>query len=221
MKLVSDLFQGEISIDEGRINTLVIENRRLMRELLQELYSEVSGAGGKVTLSDDSGIIKISKNVELITDFIPFEINDKKLITKLTSMLEQEAVNTDNYNETMMMLTSIERYIYKLCEMIPYSVEATSISVGSLLKVCGLRLIDDSISDIERVFNYLNLASDLLGDKLFIMLNMRAFYDDGDMDIFADMIIRHNIKVLLIENIEYDKISGENRVIIDKDLCVI
>ena len=91
----------------------------------------------------------------------------------------------------------------------------------SLIKACGLSVMDDSESDIERVFQYITMVRDLFGEKLFVFVNIRSFFSDEDMETFIETVVAHNFYVLLIDGKEYNRMKNEERIVIDSDLCVI
>ena len=221
MKIITNLFSGEIVIENEVVSSLIIEKPDVMYKLIDQLYKSINGEENDIVLSDENTILKISKNVELITTFIPFNINEKRLITKINSLLEQEAVNEIHYYETMNLLTSIEKYVNKIADVLPCNIDYSNINISSLIKMCGISIVDDGVSVIERVFNYMTLVRELLGEKVFVFVNMHSFFDINEMKMFVDTLIAHKFYVLLIDSNEYGKINKVRRVIVDKDLCII
>lgn len=221
MKLIVDVILGEIIVDVDMVTSLIIEKPSIFMKLLKAIYYSVNSDYDGIILSNNNEILKPAKTIELITSYIPIDINEKRLLSKINLLLEKEAANENNYMETMNILSLLERYIVKLTEEFPYMLDYSSISISALIKMCGLTINDDSSSDIEKVFNYINLVTELLGERLFVLANMHAFFDDDDIQLFVDTVVAHKLNVLLIDCAEYGKINNARRVIIDKDLCVI
>lgn len=221
MKIVTDLFSGNIEIDTNMVTSVIIENPHIFMELLKQLFNSVNGEDYGIILSDNNSILKSSKYIELISSYVPFDINEKRLVNKIISLLEKEAVNETYYNDTMNILASIERYISKLADTLTCKIDYSNINISSLIKMCGLKICDDSNSDIERLFIFMSLIRDLLGEKLFIFVNMHSFFMQEDIQLFVDTVIAHNFYVLLLDGNEYDKLERTRKIIIDKDLCVI
>ena len=67
----------------------------------------------------------------------------------------------------------------------------------------------------------MTLVRELLGEKVFVFVNMHSFFDINEMKMFVDTLIAHKFYVLLIDSNEYGKINKVRRVIVDKDLCII
>ena len=221
MKLVANFLPGEIVIEEGSVSSLVIENQGLFFKIVNCLYEQCKGEEGAIILSDNKGILKISKNVELITTLVPFEINEKRLLSKISDQIEKEALNETFFQTTMGLLAQIENYLGNLVDFLPCSIDFSEISISSMIKACGMMIKDDSESMLEKVLNYISLVRDILGERLFIFVNLKSFFSDKEMHQFLNMAIDRKACILLIDNMEKILLDGEKRLIIDQDLCII
>lgn len=65
----------------------------------------------------------------------------------------------------------------------------------------------------------MELVRELDRDKLFIMVNMRSYFSDEDMENFTESVSLHDFKVLLLENHMSPKLTNTKRYVIDIDLC--
>jgi CRISPR-associated protein Csn2 len=221
MKLVSELFSSTIEIKENEVQSLIIENQRLLYSFIEELYYQIEGKEGKVILSEDNHEIKIAQKVELLQQFIPFEINSKKLLTKLAAKLEKELIREDNYMDTMNLLAGIENHIDNVTIDFPCSFEYSTLSVAYLVKMLGLRVVSDKIKNIETILEYMKLTREVDNDKLFVLVNMRSYFDDDDMQEFINTVIAHKYQILFVESSCRKKLVYEHRIVIDQDLCEI
>ena len=221
MKLTSPMLPTTIEIQNETATVLVIENKALFLRLLQTIYDSVSGTDADVIFSQDNSILKTSTSVELITSMIPFELNEKRLMTKITQLLEQESLNEANYHHTMSLLSEIEKYMDELATHLPCSVEFKGLTPAGLIKAGGVSIVDDSTSLLERIYNYMSLVRDLIGDRLFIFSNLHSYFGADDLQLFIDTSNAHNYTILLVESSDCGIIEGVQKTIIDKDLCVI
>ena len=89
MKLVCDKFESVIEWEEGKICSLVLENPDVFRGVISDLVTGLDGMETNMILSRDNKEIKISSNVELITSYIPFEVNTKRMLSSLLYVLEK------------------------------------------------------------------------------------------------------------------------------------
>lgn len=221
MKFVYPEISKVFDTDIGKVNTIVIENQTLLFSLLSDIYGQIEGNDGKSVLSDNKGILPMSKSAELLTNFIPFELSKKTLISKISASIEKKAVYGDMYLETMELMSLIERYLNKLTFDLACNPVFQKINVNSLIKASGFELNEDYDSLGEKLLDYFALVREFDHDKLFITLNLRSFLSDSETQLFIDDILRRDINLIMIESSEREAVSGENRLLVDSDLCEI
>lgn len=221
MKFVYPEIGKVFDTDIGKINTLVIENQALLINLLSDIYGQIEGIDGKSVLSDNKGILPMSKFAELLTQFVPFELSKKTLISKISTLLEKKAVAEDMYLETVELLSSIERYLSKLSFDFNCNPIFQKISINSLIKASGVELNEAYDSLGEKILDYFELVREFDHDKLFITFNLRSFLSDSEAQLFIGDILRREINLIMIESSEHKLLSCENRLLIDSDLCEI
>lgn len=57
--------------------------------------------------------------------------------------------------------------------------------------------------------------------KLFILLNLRSYITDQDLEGFLDSVLLHGYNIFMIETCDHKRLQKESRIIVDNDLCVI
>ena len=97
-------------------------------------------------------------------------------MTSLLNILEKEAVNEENYLKTQELLMKIEKYMDKLSFRLPVNLEF-KISVSNLLKMASPKLNLEQVEGIEKKFEYMQFYREVLGDRLFIFVNLRSYYN--------------------------------------------
>ena len=220
MKIAYWELSDVICTDNGKLNSLIIENQGFMCRFLSDMYNQANGNDGKIILSEDNTPISFAKNVEIIDGFINFDINSKTVLSKLSLKMENNALYGENYQRSVELLSTIENYLIDMSFDFPCSISFPKLSLSSLIKSSGA-VIESDGSISERVSDYMELVTELDKRKLFITLNMRSFIDDEEMSLFSDTVISHGYDVLMIENHAYSMLKNENRIIIDSDLCEI
>ena len=219
MKLVYKDMCHVITFDNGYVNELVVENRKMFFDLVYALSSQVEGADGGCILSISDKPVDFSKNADVITQFAPFSANRKSLLTKLYSALEQKAHLPENYIKTSELLSELEAYMHYLSEDFPFEIECQKIAIGHIIKAISPQIDDNDKKAIENVFSYMELVRELDKDRLFVMVNMRTYFSDNDMEKFIESVCLHGFKVLLLESNSYNKLKNTKRYTIDDDLC--
>ena len=221
MRMVSTLFPDKIEIDDTEVTTFVIENKNLYLKVAKDIYCQSKGESGDIKLSDNDELIKISNSVEMITDFIGFEPDNKKIITKSCKMLETDLQQGEYYYSVMELLSKIEQLMDDASAQFPFSLMFDGISIAALIKMASPKPVDDSDSEVMHIYNYMEMVREVLGERLFVMVGMRDFFSDADMQVFVNNAVSHKYRVLLLESRESVLLDNERRMILDNDICII
>ena len=221
MKYIYPDISEVIDTDNIKINTIIIENPVLFKNIIEDIYFQLHGLDGKSVVSDKNTPIDFSKNVEMINQFIPFDINKKSLLTKIANNIEKQAVSPEYYEESMEIMTIIEKYFLNLTDKMNGNIIFSKMNISSLIKGIGIEIEEDYQSLSEKILDYMELVREYDKEKLFIFVNLRSYIDDTEVYNFFDTLIRKLYHVVFIDNKEYKLLSNEQRIVIDKDLCEI
>lgn len=219
MKFVYSGIDTVFNIEETYVNELVIENKRLFREVVEDLSAQVSGFSGKALLSIDNVSVDMQKHIEVITCFVPFEMNRKTLISKMLQKFEEKAVDSEHFFHTSEIMMLIETYLDNITEDSDCELSYSKLNISSIIKAAGIEIDEYGKSNLERMYDYFELVRSFEGDKVFFLVNMRAFYSDDDMREFIRTAIGHRIKIFLLESEIHGKLENIVRTTIDEDLC--
>ena len=118
MKLVYPEIDTIFDFNCGFFPAAVIENRGLFYRFVDDLQRQCCGDDGSSVLSEDDTPVSIAGNLELITQFFPFEINRKTLLNKVLARLEKHAVAPEFYERSQQLLSNLEKMIYETPEII-------------------------------------------------------------------------------------------------------
>lgn len=172
-------------------------------------------------MSDNETPISAQKTIAYITDFIDFTLNQKTLITKIMSEMDKKSKNELYYEKSEQLLGNIEMYIESLAGGLPCEIICEKLNILAVIKAAGIEIIDDYDTLEERILAYMDLSREYEGKKLFVFVNLRSVVSYATLQLMMDTAITREYRVLLIDNMDYKKLSCESRIIIDNDLCVI
>lgn len=220
MKIVFPILSTPIMLSDEYVSTIVFENQKVLFRFVTELYQQLNKQDGNIVLSEKDERIDISKRVELVSQFVPFDCNKKSLITKLQQKLK-DAANESLYVETSEMMSSIQQYFYHLTDLLSLNILIDNIDISILIKAVNARFSSEYETLPEALYDYCVNVIDLEGNKLFVFLNLRCLITDEEFKLLARTFIDHKILSLFIENKDRDTLDIEKKTIIDNDLCVI
>lgn len=221
MKMVYPEIQKVFDTDIDSVNSIIIEEQSLMFDICMDIYNQTQGHEGKTIVSVDDKPLDISKNVELLVQFIPFELNKKNLINKLITRAENLANEPEYYENTMTEMANLEKYLWEITDFLEGNIIFSKLSVSNLFKMVGMEFEDDYKSIGEKVIDYMELVREYDRNKLFILVNIRSFIDDMEFEKLLDTILRKQLDVIIFENCEKAICVNEHRFIVDNDLCEI
>lgn len=221
MKLVYTSLQSKIEIENGRFNSIIVENQNYYYQLVRDLKLQMDGKEGGWTLSNNDKPLVVSKNIELFIDYFDINCNHKTIITKVINALEKTASDNEYIDDTLQLLADVERYIYNLSENYEIMIDCDKVTIAQLLKAMGITVHIDSEELTEVLYTYMQIFRQFVGDRLFVFVNMRSYVSDIQFDEFIKTIINHGYQAVFLENKEYSTLENERRLIIDEDLCEI
>lgn len=221
MKLVYPTLQTQIILSNEYISTLVIEEPGFFYEIIRDLKCQLDGGEGRAVLSMSDKTVEIGRNMELIVDYIDFEINQRQLLTKVLSALDKTGKSEDYAEKSRRLIAEIEKYVFDLSFGFDIELECDKISIAQILKAAGIRIISDYDKLTEILYSYMQLVREFDNEKVFVFVNLRSFVKIEELQLFADTVLSHGYRVLLIDNFGYPSLSVEKRLIVDKDLCEI
>ncbi len=219
MKLAYNNMGHILRFGEGYVNELIIENRKMFFDVVNSMVMQTEGMNGDCILSVADRPVEFSKYADLTVQFVPFEINRKWLLTKLYSSLEKNAQAPENYEKTGELLGELARHMSRLSEDWPFEINCQKLAIGPVIRALSPEIEESDKKTLEKIFEYMELVRELDRDKLFIMVNMRSYFTDEEMETFAESVCLHDFKVLLLEASAFPALRNTRRFMIDTDLC--
>ena len=222
MKLVYPEWSREVSFKENRFQLIVIENKPYFRRIVEELYEQIKTGRGRFVLSDGDRVIEISKKCELIITPFSLNIDDSRILKRIYKQLEEIALE-EELQETREIIGAISGYLYRLSDYMECDLDiGDSIELQSIFKAAGVKPIYDRSDGISELIDYIYLLRSVLDLELVIIIGLRSFFSDEEVEAFYDTVSKRKIPVLLLENnLNGEIIKYEDVLTIDSDLCEI
>lgn len=219
MKLVYRDIGHVLRFDGGYVNELVIENKKMFFDMVNNMGMQADGLHGDCVLSIGDKPVEFSKYADLTVQFAPFQVNRKNLLTKLYAALEKKALTSENYMKTGELLGELENYMFQLSEELPFEINCSKLAIGPIIRALSPEIEESGKSVLEKIFTYMELVRELDRDKLFVMINMRSYFSDEKMEKFTESACLHDFRVLLLENFASPRLKYTKRFVVDADLC--
>lgn len=83
MILISEYLEKSIEIKEKRINTIVIENKKYYRKIIQAVKDTINLELKEFTIFEDDEEVNLNKVAEIVTNVFDINPNNNKVLVKL------------------------------------------------------------------------------------------------------------------------------------------
>lgn len=218
----SDLF-SKISINENKINVLVIENQPLFTKMILDFDNQTNNQdGGFILSTEEYENVNIYKHICFISNPVFVSLNDKKILNKVYSKIKEVALNDENYHKTSCLFANVSEYINSLANDFDFDIDISQqFDMVNLLKAIGLELYEKDLSLADKLLDYFITVRELLNVNIFVLVNLKSYISDEDIELFEKSVLDHKINLILLESIDRKNIIYEDKIIIDKDLCEI
>ncbi|MBO5287519.1 MAG: type II-A CRISPR-associated protein Csn2 [Clostridia bacterium] len=220
MKLAHYILSAPIEWKEANINTLIVENSKLYRELLNEINEQLLGLNGRFVLSQENEIIDFPKNIEMISNVISLDTeSNKRIISGIVKELTAIG-NNEELNSVMNMYNGINFCVASIIEKLGEEITYDDINdISQILKLYNVRPDTSGLSAGEALLFHMKLCEKYLKKRLFIVINLHSFFVKEEIDLLFKNIIYEKYNLLIIERYDIEASRYEKKRIIDADLC--
>lgn len=212
-------FNFKIDFEDKSIFSLIIENKKLYRKIIEDLINNISIDDGNIILSKNNKLIVPEKEIFVFSDYFNFDVN-KFVLNKYYKELKNLSEN-DFFDETLKIKEVLRNYITKLVEN-EYSIKLEEdLDISQILKVFGVKFQRNE-DLLLNLFEWIKILNELLGYEIFFFINLENFLSNDELVEFSKFILYNKYRVVFLENFNRNKLfDDDNLIIIDNDLCEI
>ena len=212
-------FNFKIDFEDKSIFSLIIENKKLYRKIIEDLINNISIDDGNIILSKNNKLIVPEKEIFVFSDYFNFDVN-KFVLNKYYKELKNLSEN-DFFDETVEIKEVLRNYVTKLVEN-EYSIKLEEdLDISQILKAFGVKFQRNE-DLLLNLFEWIKILNELLGYEIFFFINLENFLSDDELVELSKFILYNKYKVVFLENFNRNKLfDDDNLIIIDNDLCEI
>ena len=212
-------FNFKIDFEDKSIFSLIIENKKLYRKVIEDLINNIIIDDGNIILSKNNKLIVPEKEIFVFSDYFNFDVN-KFVLNKYYKELKNLSEN-EFFDETVEIKETLRNYVTKLIEN-EYSVKLEEdLDISQILKAFGVKFQRNE-DLLLNLFEWIKILNELLGYEIFFFINLENFLSDDELVEFSKFILYNKYKVVFLENFNRNKLfDDDNLIIIDNDLCEI
>lgn len=221
MNLAIPEYGVEVSMKENIVDVITIENAKAFRDILLDIWNQYNGGVGKIVLSENLKDLKFSKYTEVIFNPFAVDCNNRKIISKLYSELQEQSL-LQIAEQTAMVNQSINRYLEQLTQTVPYPIMfEPDFPVTDILKAYNVKIVTEDVSLTEKLINYIKINQYICNINVFFFVNLKGYLLKEELKLLYQSALYDKAQLIIIEDRQSDHLSCENHLIIDSDLCII
>ena len=212
-------FNFKIDFEDKSIFSLIIENKKLYRKIIEDLINNTSIDDGNIILSKNNKLIVPEKEIFVFLDYFNFDVN-KFVLNKYYKELKNLSEN-NFFDETLEIKEVLRNYVTKLVEN-EYSIKLEEdLDISQILKAFGVKFQRNE-DLLLNLFEWIKILNELLGYEIFFFINLENFLSDDELVEFSKFILYNKYRVVFLENFNRNRLfDDDNLIIIDNDLCEI
>lgn len=212
-------FNFKIDFEDKSIFSLIIENKKLYRKVIEDLINNISIDDGNIILSKNNKLIVPEKEIFVFSDYFNFDVN-KFVLNKYYKELKNLSEN-EFFDETVEIKEALRNYVTKLIEN-EYSIKLEEdLDISQILRAFGIKFQRNK-DLLLNLFEWIKILNELLGYEIFFFINLENFLSNDELVEFSKFILYNKYRVVFLENFNRNKLfDDDNLIIIDNDLCEI
>jgi CRISPR-associated protein Csn2 len=221
--LAYPLFGEGVEFSENEVLQVIIENKKSYINFLNDFLMRLKGEKSDVIFSQNFEEINLQKYAEIISDYLYITENDKSILSKMYSVFENSANESEFMNKRNEINSLFCGFIESISEDCSVAVEySDSPDFKQLLKSFNVRINDECNDSLcEKIINYVKLKSSLIGTQVFIFVNLKSFLTSEELNEMYKCFLYNKLIVIVVESAEVSRLKAEKTVLIDDDLCRI
>ncbi len=220
MRINCNYVENSIIFEDGKINSIEMENKKFFYRFVRDLYSISNGdiLEEFIFLDDNNKEISVFNKIKIFNNFFEFDFNSKKYNMEILKQLVSE-INDEDKNEILNLQKKIYTKVNKQLNKydIPLYI-SIDIDLEAILK--ELKITIKNYDDIlNNLFLLIDLENILRLSNILIFINLKQYLSAEELEEFYKYAIYNNVKLILVDSQCYTSISKyEKKLIVDNDL---
>lgn len=222
MKLVIPKYGISITLQENKVSILTVENPEAYTWIVGDLWRQCNGQIGEIILSEIDELLKISSKMELIFNPYGINCNERKILSKLYT--EIQAHCRESLEEKFLQINSeVISLLENVFTMVSYPMNIQyEMDFEGLLKLFDAKIDIEEVDLATYMLEYMKIKKKILKVDVFVAVNLKQFLSDEELMELYKSLWYEKIFLLILEGVETRPcISGEKRILLDYDLCII
>lgn len=222
MKIAYRNFNELLTLKEGEAYKICIEDVCKFRGLIEDLLSDMNEGTEFILLSEKDKELKMNKASELIIDPFNLDINQRKVLLRLYTEMQDLSVNEVMFDKTLELKRCINEYLLDLEMNSKYVIQHDmNFEMKDIFNAVKLKMDEEGDTLLEKIAAYVKEVHIFLGIKVFWFVGLNAYLGEEEIYQLLKEASYQSINIIMLESRVTKRIGDEKIYILDKDHCVI
>lgn len=220
MRLANKYFETIFDIDCDIINTLVVENQEFFRSCVRGMQNLYDKEESDFIFSNNYEEIVLGDKIELLSDYINLDRNDKRLASGLIKFFTRAMADRSNefaeyFAQGYELLNSVSD------EMYPNVDFEDEVDYAGFVKLFKPIFAYKEKEFLEKLLLYIDALIEFCDIKVIVMIGVKSYLNKEEFCELFKHVRYMQVPLFCIESHETYKLEEEKITIIDCDLCEI
>ena len=208
---------------DNKINVLTLENKDYFDLFIRRLNGQIQNENEWFELLDDDyKKLNFTKNVDVINSPVDLNLTGTQIKKKLYQNLAEDSEMNNILEVFQNAYTAILDALNQLNVITEHEITySADFSLAGILKDFDVTFKQPEGRLIERLIDYITTIHDLLGKKVFFVINCDSFLEKEDYQYLAKFSDYNKVYLCLVESHQFFCLEDLNELIIDRDFCKI
>lgn len=222
MKIKIFGLDNDLELKADNVNIISINDVKMFSNVVKIINNKINGIEENeiILLDDENREINMKSNCIMLLDLFNFDFNSKKILNKLYEIIEEKIklnqdLELDNY------VLNIRNYLIQEINELPFEFSMkTDLDISEVLKLFNVKI--DTInyeSILEKIEYYIDLLSTLKIADIIFVPNLKEYLDNNELIELYKYSLYSNIKLVIIERKNNEKLEYERIWKIDENYC--
>lgn len=221
MNISIPLFKFYSDLQDLENTLLIIENKKVLYNVLKDIGNGCIYEEFIELLDDNNRKQKINDHIDFIPSVLTIDVNNKKNINSLLKLIKKSCEE-----DIKASVESINKMLRKSFEEIRLEIpieiiEDIDVDNDDYLKLLDIKIFEDDVSLLERINTYIKVTYELRSIKIFVFYGLFTLLEENEVKLLLNTCQYYDIKIINIENLDIITECFANKLILDKDICLL
>lgn len=221
MKMFINYIENELILDKQNVLSIEVENKDVFNKLVKD-YNLISNGElcDQIRLYDNNSVedLKVASFFNVFTDYYNLDINNKKIINLIASIVEDE-FNDKEINIVSKLYKNVESILKSKFNDFNFKLDVSNgFELKSVLKLFKVEVLLSDVL-IDNLYTLIDVLKICSPDSVIVFINLKLYLSVSELNELYKYAIYNELYMIMIDFGTYGICKDyEKKLVIDEDL---